>query len=428
MSEITQPPLPPEGQFSEIEQLFIEESPPGLWPENQDSNFGQVRRIITIPMQEAADEMTALNAEQFVETSVDDLQLHEAEAGLPAGNVNKSVEQRRADLLARKKKGAFTRGRRDEIIEAFISATFGTSLAFGSGGIPLDAGGAALYSDATGAYDDLYRVYEDVGNFSYEVWIRDDVDPDLVGLERELARITPAGISFTITEKPAADLLNYRREILGRSPVAVWPMGTNGYVDASDFGNDGVLNGGIAFFAAPGLLHANVDNGEGAYDFDGATGYISVVHDPTLNVGDSFTFSFNMRVDSLAADGVIFAKGVGAPFIRVRTAGRIELAVGGGDTVVQTADGSIVAGTIYHVVVRKKAGAATAEIFVDGVNVTVPSTDPDAVFVNTATAISIGSNGGITFFNGVLDEFALYNTPLTDEEVLMHYNTAKFIP
>lgn len=434
MSKLTQPTLPPEGLYGEIERLFIEESPPGLWPENQNSNFGTIRRIITLPLQDASNEMTTIFNERFIDTAVALLTLHENQVNLPAGNALKSLAQRRADIKTRKKKGAFTRTRRDNIIRDFINATYGSSLQLSPEGLGLSAGGLALFSDASGPYQTLFRVYEDIRNFSYEVWIRDDVDPDLVGLLRELKRITPAGISFTITEKVTAALLSYFRAVRTKQPVGYYRLDSVAFgQDDSGYGNTATATGGPLGLAIPGLLHANVDDntagtGNGALDFDGVDDFISAPHVAQLIVADSFAFEFWMRADSLATTLGIFSKGSGGitPYASVETNGRLTLRSRVDGTIVaQTVVGAIVVGTTYHVVISK-SGLNSAKIFLNGVDATVIG-GVDRVFTDTGAALNIGRVEGGNYFNGVLDEFAVYNFPLTAAEILDNYNTGKFI-
>lgn len=430
MSKLTQPTLPPEGLYGEIERLFIEESPPGLWPENQDSNFGTIRRIITLPLQDASDEMTTIFNERFIDTAVALLTLHENQVNLPAGNALKSLAQRRADIKTRKKKGAFTRVRRDNIIRDFINATYGTSLQLGPDGLVLDAGGLALFSDASGPYQALFRVYEDIRNFSYEVWIRNDVTPDLVGMLRELKRITPAGISFAITEKATAALLSYFRAVRTKQPVGYYRLDSLAFgQDDSGYGNTGTANGGGPLaLAIPGLLHANVDDnaagvGNGAADFDGVDDYISVPHAAQLNVGDIFSLEAWVRPDVLQL-GTILSKGTNGFHLRMTAAGLIEL-VKEGVAVIVASTVALVAGTTYYVVATKNG--AVVKLWINAVDRT--GTVTNQTIVNTSSILAIGrrSDSATEFFNGVIDEFSVYNFPLTAAEVLNNYNTGKFI-
>lgn len=194
----TQPTLPPpDAALSEIEAAYLEEQPPGLWPINQDSNFGIHRKVFCGVLSDAASQLDLLLNEKFVATSSEFLWLHEEELGVPENPTGKTIDQRRAVLFARMKRGPFTNALRASIIETFIIATFGPAPQLLSSGLDLQSG-IQLFSgeeDVTGTYE----VVEDVENFSYTVYILNTITVDNDGLTRELARITPSGISFTIS-------------------------------------------------------------------------------------------------------------------------------------------------------------------------------------------------------------------------------------
>lgn len=191
-----QPALPVEGAFSEMERLFISEEPPGVFPPNQNSNWGLIRRIVTNQLEIARGQLDDLHNEMYVETASGLLADWETQQGLPV-STNYDDAHRRTTVASRVMQTPFTRTRRKEIVERFINDTFGTPAEFSSGGISL-SGGIALHSEP-GDVSSLYHIIENVENFSYEVQISNSVDPDLTGLERELTWFTPAHISFTIT-------------------------------------------------------------------------------------------------------------------------------------------------------------------------------------------------------------------------------------
>jgi len=196
-----QPTLPPEQPFTEAEIAFMEESPPGLFPENQDSNFGYlIRRIFSNHMQTVVDQLTTIYAEHFVETSQLFLDDWEIDLGVPV-SPNLTVAQRRSILIARINAGMFTRATRDTTIESFLLATFGTVVQFSPDGIPLTPSGVPLYAEA-GDISTMYRVVEDLTNFTYQIRIINTMTPDEASMRRALDRITPAGISYTIVYVP----------------------------------------------------------------------------------------------------------------------------------------------------------------------------------------------------------------------------------
>lgn len=192
------PILPAEQPFTEAEIAFMEEEPPGVFPQNQDSVFGLViRRVWTNRVQELIDQLTTIYTERFATTSEQFLDEWEKELSLPVAPTGLTDAQRRSVILSRLRGGAFTRAMRNSIIEQYIVATFGASTAFGVGGIPLTGAGVPMYAEA-GDVSTLYRVVETVSSWSYEVRIKNTITPDDASLKRALSRVTPAPFTFTV--------------------------------------------------------------------------------------------------------------------------------------------------------------------------------------------------------------------------------------
>jgi hypothetical protein len=202
MSEILitpfQPTLPPEGLLSDAEITFIEDSPTALFPENQNSNFGLlIRKNFSDYVMELISQQQTVYNERFVATSSQFLDEWERQEDLPQNPPTLTISQRRNAVLARVRKGSFTHGRRNATIENFITATFGESLAFGVEGIALVPAGVPLYSGVSSLVG-TYAVVENIPGFSYQVRILNTISVEMTGLTRELNRITPAGMTFTI--------------------------------------------------------------------------------------------------------------------------------------------------------------------------------------------------------------------------------------
>jgi hypothetical protein len=191
-----QPTLPPEGTFTDAEIDFIENSPPGLFAENQNSNIGLFRKLFTDDIQQLANQMDTLYQERFVATSTQFLDEWEEEVGVPQKPTGLDIATRQAIVLTRLRVGPFTRQARRDIVENYIGATFGTPVVFSPTGIPMSAAGVPLYSGST-SVTGAYNIVEDIPNFTYTVRILNTITP-AAGLQRELARITPAGITFSI--------------------------------------------------------------------------------------------------------------------------------------------------------------------------------------------------------------------------------------
>jgi hypothetical protein len=195
--------IPPETSYSDIERDFIDNEPPGLLPGDQTSVWGQVRKVFADYLQVLADQLSTWYTNLDPGTSdVTDMRNWENELGIPVEAAGASIQQRQAFALARMARGPFTRSRRAALIEFFIVATFGNPLAFDSFGLALTPGGLPLFNEIVDV-SGTYEVIEDIPDFSYEVRVLDSLGLDIPGLTRELDRITPAGIIFTVNEVPA---------------------------------------------------------------------------------------------------------------------------------------------------------------------------------------------------------------------------------
>lgn len=215
--------IPEEGNYSDVELELLDNEPPGLFPTNQDSFWGQQRKVFADYLQENfVDWLAARFADLSIDTaSSDALSRWEKQLDLPDFSY-RSIELRRSIIKALLHKGYMSRAYRLYVVELFVMATMGTGpvltpegLEITSGGIPflpseenfalvsaegvaipssglvLDAGGIPM----TGAIN----IIENITNFSYDVRIRTDLAPDVAILTEVLRRLTASGITFTVT-------------------------------------------------------------------------------------------------------------------------------------------------------------------------------------------------------------------------------------
>jgi hypothetical protein len=146
------PYIPPEDDstYGEIERDWIDNEPPGLFPMDQDSLWGSARHVLARYLEDNMGDKLDQWWRNLDPSTVDatDMAAYEEELGIPVVTT-KALEARRAFLLARLKRGPFTKTRRREVIESFINATLGASTAFGPSGIPFDSGGIPMLSGQT---------------------------------------------------------------------------------------------------------------------------------------------------------------------------------------------------------------------------------------------------------------------------------------
>jgi hypothetical protein len=415
MAEIVhlQPILPAEEQWLQAELNYVDDEPPGIFPENQDSNWGLQRRIFSKQQQDLINQLNIIYSELFVRTSSVYLDVWEAQLGLPVNPPGVPIESRRARLLARMKKGAFTDALRASVIEPFLIATFGEPVVLVPEGIPVTAAGIPLYGE-TAVVTAIYRVYDNIENFSYEVWIKSTNTPDLASLQRELQRITPAGITFNI-DNTRASILDYTRTIIHDGPGAYWRLGANFNNSTTLTGMNGTAAGGLV--AGNGVaLAQNTQDADGT-DFDGTDDSLSIPDHALLK---SNVFSVEAWVRPDVADGAqrtIARKGPNN-FILDTSSSLFRFGIWTGGVIKTAWASTVSAGSVYHIV--GVCDGVSLKLYVNGALV---DTETFSGQVDTsANPLYIGTAGASAYWNGVIDEVAFYEYPLTADQVRRHYN------
>jgi hypothetical protein len=415
-----QPILRPEQPPGKAERFFIA-AQPHIFPPNQDSNWGLKRKTFTDQVQVLIDQQDLLWQETFVQFSEQFLDEWEFMAGVPESTSGLTIEERRLRVLSRLRTGPFTDLRRIDIIEPYILATFGVSVELTPLGVSL-FGGIPLLSDASGNPKQFYRIYEDVRNFTYTVYISSTLTPNIVSLTRDLKRITPAGITIVIDNSQAA-ILNYEKETLNGQPAGYWRLGNTSGADSSGNGFTGTWNGSPVTVASPGLLHASVLSPDGAITLDGTDDYMIVSGNPRLHT-PRISLEAWYRPNALPASGsidVIVAES-GDDFIGIDgTTGNFIAAVMVGGTRRTVQGAPAVIGTTYHLVSRFTG--AEIQLYVNGVLYRAAAGGVRDIG-NTSFYIGRAQGGG-SFATGVVDEVALFDRTVTEEEILMRYNTGR---
>ena len=192
--------LPPPTSLSDIELAMIDEEPERLLPQNQDSNYGLMRKLFCDQLMQAKTQIELLYNERWVDTSSVYLPWHEYQVGLP-DNPNLSLALRRTLVKLRYMRGPWTTTFRQAIVEYFINLalTPGLPATFGTQGLNL-ANGVPLYSGIGGLApaSTYYTIADNIPGFAYSVYVDQSIGVDINRLSRELTRVTPAGINATV--------------------------------------------------------------------------------------------------------------------------------------------------------------------------------------------------------------------------------------
>lgn len=215
---------------------------------------------------------------------------------------------------------------------------------------------------------------------------------------------------------------SYRAVVLADSPVGYWRLGESAGTTATDIGS-GAHNGTYVNTPTLGVAGA-LSDADTAVTFASASSQrVSIAANPSVAT-DNYALECWVKLPNLTTQFGLFAHnggindgwGVGIG----DGAGGAGLKLTGVLAGVSFLDsGYTFADTNYHhVVMTRESG--TTKFYVDGVqtantSVTAPSTPAGAV-MNIAA-----QNTPTRFFNGTLDEVAIYNAALTSTNVSTHY-------
>ena len=217
---------------------------------------------------------------------------------------------------------------------------------------------------------------------------------------------------------------SYADAVAQDTPIAWYRMGEpSGAVVDQTGGSDGTAFGGVTR-DIPGPIGASDD---GAIDFNGTSGYVSVPHQAKLSLGNGpWSIELWARRDSIGGNyRFMVDKGEPSPGMYFDiTSNRFTLEKSN-NPIVARESGSTTDSNWHHWVATRSADGLTTRIYKDGTNVTVLVSAQ--TFASTTTAMFIGAfvTGGPGFhFDGAIDEVAVYNVELPTSRVEAHYAAA----
>lgn len=212
----------------------------------------------------------------------------------------------------------------------------------------------------------------------------------------------------------------YSDLILSRSPVGYWRLGESSGTNATDSGGNGyngTYTGGFSLSQA-GVIFGDAN---AAVDLDGSSGFVFL--------GDAIGQAFPL---GMSCEAWVKTTSSSASFIFERSEWQEDYAFG----LLMDSDGTVVFGHFvdfarssvsindgnwHHVLGTISADATpVARIYVDGVlRGSATTRAVTASILNSA----IGARpAGLLYFDGIVDEVALYQRPLTLAEIQADYN------
>jgi hypothetical protein len=205
--------------------------------------------------------------------------------------------------------------------------------------------------------------------------------------------------------------------------IGYWRLGESSGTSACDSwgSNAGTYQGGYTL----GRVGAIAGESNTAVAFDGSTGTVSVPHSSSLDVGDTFTVEGWAKRGTFGAPDyqAVASQGANAWLLAFNSSNRLVLRQAKvGDLVSST---KTVTDTGWHQVAATKSGSSV-HLYIDGADVTGAVTN--RTMANNTLPLSISQSSGTSFWNGTLDEVALYGGALSASQVLAHYNAGVVTP
>jgi len=231
--------------------------------------------------------------------------------------------------------------------------------------------------------------------------------------------------------------MSYGSEVLADSPLAYWRLGDQSGTTAEDAtvnNRDGTYTGGFTLQAG-GLIANDADD---STSFNGSTGFVNLgtnIFSPLLNGASQVTIEAWILPNSIAATQRPFsiildgASTIGVGMRVLLTSGNIELrgrSVSTDADQIATSTSPVAAvGKLMHIVGVFDYPNDRIRLYINGkliVNQIVTFANNSYTAGTPTTADAIGYINGTEFFNGLIDEVAIYNTELSATRILTHWN------
>jgi RHS repeat-associated protein len=207
----------------------------------------------------------------------------------------------------------------------------------------------------------------------------------------------------------------YSTAVLAQSGlVGYWRLDDGAGTSACDAKgtNVGTYQGGFTLNQA-GALAGDLD---ASVAFNGTTGDVSIPSATAVNTADTFSIEAWTKRGALGTNQVIASKQGTAWTLLFNTTNNLVLQQNGVNIVASTT--TVADTTTWHHVVATKSGSTT-KLYIDGVDRT--GTVTNKTLANSTSPLLLGKTGTTNFFNGRIDEVALYNTALAAADVTNHF-------
>ncbi|MEM7727088.1 MAG: LamG domain-containing protein [Cyanobacteria bacterium P01_A01_bin.45] len=234
-------------------------------------------------------------------------------------------------------------------------------------------------------------------------------------------------------------MASYQDEILQDNPIAYWKLDEESGTTAVNFGSLGSSIYG-SYSGSPTSVSGLFGNDDNAMDFDGVNDGVLISNNSSINTGTSYfqkTIELTFNADSVSGTQILYEQGGNWSGLNIYLEdNQLNLgawASGSGEWLSYDIDTN----TTYNVALvfdnGNLAGYVNGEL-IDTVTTSfnsIPSHTGGIAIgqLNNDTRFSTGSileNSGY-YFDGTIDDVALYNTALSQERVEAHYSAIPII-
>src|SRR3954447_11023610 len=227
------------------------------------------------------------------------------------------------------------------------------------------------------------------------------------------------GVSPAAAACPAPTT-GYPGSVMGTSGLAAyWRLGETSGTTACDATgvNSGTYQGGYSL-GAPGGIGGDSNT---AVSFDGNTGQVSVPDSSSLDTGDAFSIEAWVKRSSPSSGGweVIVSKQSGSWLLIFDESDRLVLRRAKYSNVAYSV--ARVTDTNWHYVAATKNGGAV-NLYIDGK--ASNGTVTNSTMTDNSLPLVIGQSSGASFYEGTVDEVAVYRSVLTPSQIAAHYSAA----
>jgi len=224
----------------------------------------------------------------------------------------------------------------------------------------------------------------------------------------------PTQVTITFLAAAASP---YADAVLADTPAGYWRFGEESgltALDSSGNGNHGTYTNGPVL-GVPGALAGDLDT---AVSMDGINDTVRVPDANTLDVGNTFTAEGWIKRTATTKVHELMNKSFQLTVMGAANGNQVFLRKPGVSTIARTT-GGIGTGAYHHIAVTKNgSGAGSVKFYIDGV--LAPSVEVSAaqVIVDNNTLLTFGAAGSTS---ADYDEFAIYDSVLTADQVADHY-------